>query len=153
MACCIARLPESRVLEVVCYVASTRPAGWPTAPGAVLRDPAGLPGLLHFAPGRWLVPSSALDPNTLLAAAAGCCATVDVTGKWQAFVVTGDGASRLLASTLAVDAALEARDCAAVTLFDCPAILARAGDGYLVWVQSSYAADFLATAQRLTKTL
>lgn len=152
-ACRITRLPESRVLEVVCYLASSRPQGWPTAPGAVHRDAAGLPALLHFAPGRWLVPTSALDPAALLAATAGCCATVDVTGKWQVFVVAGAGAERLLASTIAIEAALEDRDCAAVTLFDCPAILARGGEGFVIWVQSSYAVDFLSTANRLSGTL
>jgi hypothetical protein len=44
---------------------------------------------------------------------------------------------------------LETRDCAAVVLFDCPAVLATSAQGYLIYVQSSYAADFKAAVARL----
>jgi hypothetical protein len=34
------------------------------------------------------------------------------------------------------------RDCAALHLFDCPAVLSRRGGGFEVWVEASYAAAF-----------
>jgi len=150
-ACRIARLADTRVLEVARFGGATAPAGWPSAPGEVSRNTAGFPAMLHFAPGRWLVPVNTFDLDAALAAARACSAVVDVTGKWQAFAITG--AARLLASTVAMEAVLDGRECAAATLFDCPAIVARTADGYLVWVQSSYAADFLSTASRIGGTI
>lgn len=125
--------------------------GWPAAPGAVRRDEAGRPVLLHFAPARWLVPAPHADTAALIAAAveAGAGVVVDVDGKWQEFELLGPGAARLLASTIDVEAALEGRECAAVTLFDCPAVLSRAPDGFAVFVHSSYARDFTAAVEGL----
>ena len=126
-------------------------AGWPTAPGAVRHDVAGRPVLLHFAPARWLAPAPQADVTALLEMAirAGAGAVVDVAGKWQVLELLGPGATRLLASTVDVEAVLERRECAAVTLFDCPAVLARLPDGFVVWVKASYAADFVAAVERL----
>ncbi len=87
------------------------------------------------------------------AAAAGEGTLIDVTGKWERVDISGPGAARLLASTLAIDAVLEGRDCAALTLFDCPALITRIGESFALWVQSSYATDFLATAERLRELL
>lgn len=123
--------------------------GWPAAPGAVRHDEAGRPVLLHFAPARWLAPAPHPDIAALIAAAteAGAGAVVDVGGKWTAMQLLGPGAARLLASTVDVELVLEGRECASVTLFDCPAILARVPDGFAVWVRASYAADFVAAVQ------
>jgi heterotetrameric sarcosine oxidase gamma subunit len=125
--------------------------GWPAAPGAVRHDAAGRPVLLHFAPARWLVPAPHPDIAALIDAAtqAGAGAVVDVDGKWKAVELLGPGAARLLASTIDVEAVLGGRECAAVTLFDCPAVLARVPDGFGIWVRSSYAADFVAAAEAL----
>jgi heterotetrameric sarcosine oxidase gamma subunit len=125
--------------------------GWPAAPGAVRRDEAGRPVLLHFAPARWLVPAPHPDITALIEAAtvAGAGAVVDVDGKWRAMELLGSGAARVLASSVDVEAVLDARECAAVTLFDCPAVLARRPDGFAIWVRSSYAADFVAAVERL----
>jgi sarcosine oxidase gamma subunit len=139
------RLAASRVLEVVALHGMPDRAvpAWPLAPGDVTRDGAGDPVLLHFAPGRWL----AVD---LAPAAVPACGTpVDVTGKWQGFRITGAGARRLLASALAIDAVLEGRQCAAVAIFDCPAVMARAPGGFVAWVQASYVAHFLAVTRGL----
>ena len=46
-------------------------------------------------------------------------------------------------------AVLESRDCAAVVLFDCPAVLAAAATGYRVYVKASYVADFSTAIERL----
>lgn len=128
---------------------------WPTTPGGVRRGALQRPELLHFAPDRWLAPDPAAEVTALLRAAvdAGAGVLVDATGKWEELVIAGPGAARLLASAIAVEAVLERRGCAAVTLFDCPAVLARQNEDFVLWVQSSYAADFVATVERFRKTL
>jgi sarcosine oxidase gamma subunit len=128
---------------------------WPTGPGSVQRDPALRPLLLQFAPGRWLAPAPTPATEALLAAAArnGSGSCVDVTGKWQPLFIAGPGASRLLACTLDIGSVLAGRGCAAAVLFDCPAIVASAAGGFELWVQSSYCADFLATAGRFAVEL
>ncbi|HXN09732.1 MAG TPA: hypothetical protein VN859_00705, partial [Steroidobacteraceae bacterium] len=108
------------------------------------------PAALHFAPARWLLP----DPDAELGAwlstsTAGAGTAVEVEGKWAALELNGPDAARLLSSSLDVAAVLDARDCAAVVLFDCPAVLATSSQGYLIYVQSSYAADFRAAVARL----
>ena len=128
--------------------------GWPAAPGAVRRDDAGRPVLLHFAPARWLVPTPHADIAAVVEAAvkAGAGAVVDVEGKWQAFALTGPRAARVLAATLDVEAVLEGRECAAVSLFDCPAVLASAPGGFEVWVQASYAVHFRSAVEGLRRS-
>jgi len=103
---------------------------------------------LHFAPGRWLLP----EPSVALIRAfeASPAATlVDVDGKYRRILIGGGGAGPALRSTIALDSVLGGRrDCAAVTLFDCPTILARSvspgTEGYEVWVHASYLASFTA---------
>ena len=125
--------------------------GWPAAPGAVRRDAGDRPVLLHFAPARWLVPEPPPDIVALIEAAthAGAGTVVDVEGKWSEVDLVGPGAARLLASTIDVDEALSGRECAAVTLFDCPAVLARVAGGFAIWVRASYATDFTAAIERV----
>ena len=125
--------------------------GWPAAPGAVRHDTLGGPGLLHFAPARWLAPSPCPEVAALVVAAQQAAAgtSVDVTGKWREFALGGTHATRVLASAVNVEMVLNGRECAAVTLFDCPCILARVADGYRIWVRSSFAADFVAAIASL----
>jgi hypothetical protein len=157
-SCRIDRVPCARALEFTAFAwpaaALTEPA-WPSGAGAVRYDARQRPLLLHFAPGRWLAPAPDEEIRSLLAAPglAAAGAAVEVTGKWEGFLIRGSGAARLLACTLAVEPVLSARDCAAVTLFDCPAILARAPGGFAVWVQSSYATDFVSTAEGFRASL
>ena len=80
------------------------------------------------------------------AASAGAGSLINASGKWVPVDIEGPGAARLLASTLDIEAVLSNRDCAAVTLFDCPAVVARVTQGFRLWVQASYAAHLLATA-------
>ena len=174
ISCLVLQAP-GRILEVVAWQAlpPAAAAAWPTQAGAVRCDANGEPVVLHFAPGRWLVaatrsgtePASdpvadpATDPATdsatgpsidaraaALAQVASFGIAVDVSGKWRGLRLCGADAQRLLARTLDSAAVLDGRACAAVTLFDCPAVLARAADGYRVWVQASYLAHFLAVA-------
>jgi hypothetical protein len=53
-----------------------------------------------------------------------------------------------LARTVALEAILAGRDCAALTLFDCPSIIARSAEAFDVWVEASYAADLMASLER-----
>lgn len=98
-------------------------------------------GALNFAPGRWLLPEatherlSALKPSL----DSGEAALVDVTGKWVRLVLNGPTALPVLRRAIAVDIVMEGRDCAALRLFDCPAVLARATGGFDIWVEASYA--------------
>jgi sarcosine oxidase gamma subunit len=153
--CELTALSDGRMVEFTAF--ASRPpgalaalgAGVP-APGSVRRAVDGRPAALHFAPARWLLP----DPDAgldawLSAAAAGAGTAVEVEGKWTALELNGPDAARLLSSALDVRAVLESRDCAAVGLFDCPAVLATSSQGYIIYVQSSYAADFRAAVLRL----
>jgi heterotetrameric sarcosine oxidase gamma subunit len=116
----------------------------PASPGTVRRDASGRAMLLHFAPGRFLAPAPTPDMDQHLDAlqAAGVGALFDVDGKWQAFALTGPGAARLLSYSINLAQVLGNRDCAALHLFDCPAVLARRADAFDVWVEGSYAAAF-----------
>jgi sarcosine oxidase gamma subunit len=68
---------------------------------------------------------------------------VDVEGKWAVFRCEDSVARQALSSVVDIDTVLEPRACATLTLFDCPAVLLRAGgEGYVICVHSSYAASF-----------
>ena len=156
--CTIERGPPRIALEFIAF-GGPRPefiaVSWPTAPGGVRRDAQQRPELLHFAPDRWLALDPAAEVTALLGAAvdAGAGVLVDASGKWEELLISGPGAARLLASAIAVEAVLERRGCAAVTLFDCPAVLARQSENLVLWVQSSYAVNFVATAERFREAL
>ena len=96
--------------------------------------PGDIPGL-QIAADRWLI------RDRLPALPAGFAST-EVTGKWREIRLTNPSATRLLANTVDVEALLAGRDCARTALFDCPAILARVGTGYIVWVERSYGHAF-----------
>jgi sarcosine oxidase gamma subunit len=154
----IERLPTQATLEFAAYPSGQSDSAdtlWPHAPGAVRFDAQQRAVLLHFAPGRWLAPDPDLETRSLLAGAAqrGIGTLVDASGKWDAVLILGPGAARLLACDLAIEAILSDRDCAAVTLFDCPATVARAPEGFALWVHSSYTTDFMATAERFRTSL
>jgi heterotetrameric sarcosine oxidase gamma subunit len=139
--------PPTRTVEFTAFgfpLGGAFVVGWPAAPGAVRHDAAGRPVLLHFAPARWLVPAPNADIEAVVdtAVQAGAGAIVDVDGKWVEFELTGSGASRVLAAALDVEATLEGRECAAVTLFECPAILTRTPHGFAIWLQRSYESHF-----------
>jgi heterotetrameric sarcosine oxidase gamma subunit len=116
------------------------PGGWPSRPGAARRS-SERTELLHFAPGRWLVPAPAESLREELARLEGM-SLVDVEGKWHRVELRGKDASRVLRATVPVDSMLEGRDCAAATAFDCPVVIGRMRDGYEIWVAASYAESF-----------
>jgi len=140
------------MLEFAAFAgAAARLQGWPLAPGGVRRDAQGRPEMLHFAPARWLLPEpdASSCAAAAAAAAAGTGAAVDVESKWTVMTLEGADSRRLLSASLDVAAVLESRDCAAVVLFDCPAVLTASGDGYWIFLKASYAADFEAAVLRL----
>jgi hypothetical protein len=146
MPCRIEGPGESRALEFETFVfplVGTATTDLPAPPGAVQHDAAGRLTLLHFAPGRFLAPAPPPDIVRHLdaLAAAGVGAVFDVEGKWRALAVLGAGAERVLAETIDVASVLSHRECAAVRLFDCPVVLARAPEGFSLWVEASYATD------------
>ena len=156
--CLIERLASQRTWEYTAF-ARSEPAGsdtpLPTVPGAVQYDALQRPILLHLAPGRWLAPDPSTEIRSRLEGAVRAAAgtLTEVTGKWDALLIRGTGASRLLACAISIETVLAGRDCAAVTLFDCPAVIAAPRDGFAVWVHSSYTTDFLGTAERLRASL
>jgi hypothetical protein len=96
---------------------------------------------LHLAGDRWLW----LDPaaERLAEFANGGLVIVDVDGKWAVYDAGADVARRILNAAVDLDEILDGRDCAAVTLFDCPAVVARpVADRIVVCVHASYAASF-----------
>ena len=138
-------------------LAGAAAAELPASPGAVQRgtdigagtgidngSSTGRAVLLHFAPGRFLAPAPTPETERRLLAlqAAGVGALFDVEGKWQAVALTAPGVERALSSTIDLAQALGGRDCAALHLFDCPAVLSRRSGGFEVWVEASYAVAF-----------
>ena len=143
---------EAREFKTFMFpLVGTATADLPAPPGAVQRDGAGRPTLLHFAPGRFLVPAPAADMIRHLdaLASAGVGAVFNVVGKWRSIRVSGTGAERLLAAGVDVATVLSHRECAAAHLFDCPVVLARASDGFELWVHSSYAIDLAGSLERI----
>jgi sarcosine oxidase gamma subunit len=129
-------LPAAGCFEFVAYPGQAVDAAvisaWPTNAGKALRDAAGQLTVLHFAPDRWLIPAPlpALLRQVVALEHAGCGMLIDVEGKWQELRIVAEIARPLLARSIDVEAVLADRDCAAIMLFDCPAILARSGDAF-----------------------
>lgn len=120
----------------------------PVTPGGVAYDDTGGPLALHVALRRWLVPSpaEALRLKLLAFQTRGLGAVAEVDGKWQWFRMEGAAGLRLLESTVESET-LSGRECASVTLFDCPAIVARRNNGFDVWIAASYLDSFRAAAR------
>jgi sarcosine oxidase gamma subunit len=155
-ACRLERLATASACEFVAFrgnPAELGAAAWPVAPGEVRRAADGAPLLLHFAPGRWLAPDPGLGSGGLIDAAVerGLGTRIDVDGKWVAMRLTGADAAQILANTLDIRAVLADRDCAALHLFDCPAIVMSAEGGYRLWVVASCAQAFEAAVGRLVR--
>jgi heterotetrameric sarcosine oxidase gamma subunit len=154
-SCRIESPGEGHALEFKTFLfplVGTATADLPAPPGAAWRDGAGHATLLHFAPGRFLAPAPTAEIARHLAAleATGVGRLFDVDGKWRALTVAGPGAARLLSAGADAEAVLAHRDCAALTLLDCPVVLARVGEGFDLWVQASYATDLRASLERLS---
>jgi hypothetical protein len=129
--------------EFVCYATPPDECGLPSEPGQIRRDAEGRATLLHFAPRRWLVPTPGAALHAWLAdlESQGHGALIDIDGKWQLLRIAEP--SRILGSSINVEATLRHRQCAAATVFDCPAILAGDETTVDLWVASSYLESFL----------
>jgi len=120
-------------------------AGLPAAPGQVRFAANGAPALLHHAPGRWFAPAAddTLRLELEALAAAGTGVLFDVTGKFRSWPLEGPEGRAWLAQQCAVAMVLAGRDCAALTVFDCPVLVgkkqAEGEEHFVVWLSSSYA--------------
>jgi sarcosine oxidase gamma subunit len=147
--------PLASCFEFVAYpgraVDATAGGAWPAKAGAALRDAAGRPTVLHFAPDRWMVPApaAALLRQLLSVEHAGCGMLIDVEGKWQELLIDPQDAHAFLARSIDSEAVLTDRECAAVMLFDCPAILARREGAFNLWIETSYVQSVLALSAAL----
>jgi sarcosine oxidase gamma subunit len=147
--------PLAACYEFVAYpgrdVQAAAIGAWPATPGQALRDATGRVALLHFAPDRWLVPAP--PPNLLqelsLLESAGRGVLIDVEGKWQEVRIAIGRAHHILSSSIDVETVLAGRQCAAVMLFDCPAILARGDITFNAWIAASYLQSFLTVSTSL----
>lgn len=152
MAEAVCAQPLAACYEFVAYpgreVDAAAISAWPARPGQALRDAAGRPLLLHFAPDRWLVPAPPpillQELSALERAGRGCL--IDVEAKWQEVRIASEHAHYILSSSIDVETVLAARQCAAVTLFDCPAILARSDSTFSIWIATSFLQSFLAVS-------
>jgi hypothetical protein len=120
-----ARRELGAAVEIVCVGAHVTP----------------LPDWLRISVDRWLW----LDPvgEILAELTSPGLIVVDVDGKWVVYDAEAVVAHRVLTSAVDVDEVLASRGHAAVTLFDCPAVVARGDAGrWLVCVHASYAASF-----------
>ncbi|HTT02964.1 MAG TPA: hypothetical protein VMG11_12840 [Steroidobacteraceae bacterium] len=109
-------------------------------PGAIQRlSPTG--AILFIAPGRWLLTGDVLESQaqelSVLRECGACL--VDISAKWCRFELAAARAPECLSRVIDVAQVLDGRDCAAVTILDCPALLARSGAGYELWVMRSFA--------------
>jgi len=141
----LARLPLDGAVEIVLLdgsAAATEP-GFRLDPGHSMERASATRHLapLAIAPDRWLWLNADADETAAKLGASAC--VVDVEGKWTVFTCGGPRARRALATAVDIDRVLQARDCASLTLFDCPVVLVRTEpDGFVVCVHSSYATSF-----------
>ena len=87
-------------------------------------------------------PAPGSTPGLSAAEAQGTGTAVEVEGKWTALELDGPDAARLLCSSLDVGRCSSRAIAPRWSLFDCPAVLAVRPPGYIIYVKSSYAADF-----------
>lgn len=120
------------------------------ADGVVVRLDATGALALHPAPGRWVLAGaqeSLLDSLRALAHE-GDGVLTEVSGKWCRFAFTGQPGAGAdghpLASGVALGEVLEGRACAALWLFDCPAMIVTIDGDFEAWVEASYAPAFAA---------
>ena len=138
-----------RDIEFVAYAELSAAAGLPMAPGAVSVVGA-TPTLLHVAPDRWFAPAASAQTRADLALLTDRGSVIEVEGKWQRVDLQGPGATGVLSETIDIVAVLSGRDCAAVTLFDCPSWVARVAGGYIVWTRASHRLHLQAEFARVT---
>jgi heterotetrameric sarcosine oxidase gamma subunit len=135
-------LEEVRCHELIMPTSRLRaaPSSGAQPPGSVRRYADGA-ALLHMGPGRWLLVGHAQEREAALVVTAEASggSLLDVSGKWLRLSVTGAEAERHLARFLNVTQVLHERDCAPVTILDCPTLLVRGERGFELWTTRSWA--------------
>jgi sarcosine oxidase gamma subunit len=129
------RLETIRVVDCFEWHAPTACWANDVGPGYALTQ--GDKRLLHFAP-RFLLTinqGAAAPPVATAAEAIG----INVTGKWCGYRLHGSSSPAVLAAGVPSGTVLAGRNCAALSLFDCPVVLLRTPDSSEVWVPASYA--------------
>jgi sarcosine oxidase gamma subunit len=133
---------EARCHELVFPTSRLRTAPGDAAQsaGSVRRYADGA-AVLHMGPGRWLLVGHAImrESAAVVTAQASGGSLLDVSGKWLRLAVRGAGAEGHLARFLNLAQALHQRDCAPVSILDCPVLLARCERGFELWTGRSWA--------------
>jgi sarcosine oxidase gamma subunit len=106
---------------------------------------------MHFAP-HYLLAINHNGAKPALTATAEAIA-IDVTGKWRGYRLNGSRAGDVLAAGTHADLMLAGRECAALSLFDCPVVLLRTEDANEVWVHASYAESLCHALNKMEKKL
>jgi uncharacterized membrane protein len=71
---------------------------------------------------------------------------IEVEGKWQEVRIAAAHARRILSASIDVETVLAGRECAAILLFDCPAILARHDGAFNLWIAASFGQSLVAVS-------
>ena len=143
------RLEAINVVDCVEWHAAAGFAEYGVKPGfAVVENES---RLFHFAP-RYLLAINHQGTTPAVAAAAKAVA-IDVNGKWRGYRLHGSGARKVLAAGAHADLVLNGRECAALSLFDCPVVLLRVADADEMWVPASYAESLCHALNKMERKL
>lgn len=124
----------------------------PTQPGGVVRR--GEQIVLHYGPDRWLCLDSdedQIDELRMMARDSEIEIT-DVSGYWSKVEFRTRDAFMALHAAQPVALFLKERDCAVMSLFDCPAIAIDTKDIMMLLVRSSYAESFAEVFEKARST-
>lgn len=121
-------------------------------PGRVTKQADGRVLAIHYAPRRWLLPAPDAALLKALTFASGDGVLTEVSGKWRELVVAGAASAvepvHPLRLSFDCDRALGGRDCAALTLFDCPVVAVRDGRDLSFWFEASFEASLVTAVAR-----
>jgi hypothetical protein len=121
-------------------------------PGRVTRQADGRVLAMHYAPRRWLLPAPDAALLKALGFASGDGVLTEVSGKWRELVVAGAASPvepvHPLRLSFDCDRVLGGRDCAALTLLDCPVIAVRDGRDLSLWFEASFEASLVTAVAR-----
>ena len=145
MSAVIRRLPQAPCLELT--LPTERHGAGPELafirgmrPGSIQR-PLATGAILLIAPGRWLLMGDALSSHAseLALLRERGASLVDVSAKWCRFEFAAARAHECLSRVVDLHLVMGGRDCAAITVLDCPSLLVRSGAAYELWVMRSFA--------------
>jgi len=125
--------------------------------GCATRGPEGADIVLHPAPDRWLVAeaSAAIVTDLRAAEREGLGVLTEVTGKWRRIRITPltpDAGPHPLSAAMPLELMLAGRECAALWVYDCPAVVVRCAGEVELWVEASYEASAVSMLATLGAT-